>query len=409
MLKSDFRFCIFPIVSSEYHFVIRRLPVPHPNSNNIPNVILWSLSSAVEHTHCQSSSKESHYHEFVARKIFPSNPSITSLRLHPVGSLNVNIAAGGIDSFANHSLNDDAQIMGYCDSVESLHGSGQKEKQRRRKPEHGNKGNVPWNKGRKHTAEARILIKQRTIKVLRDPKVSKKMSEHPRSLSDQTKARIRSSLQRVGKRLKWKQLREKFFVSWLGSIARAAKKGGSDQQELEWGSYDKIKQEIVLQQLQWDADKAKAKEMSKMRRERIALARAEKTAGLAQRKKEREEKAKQRREEANPRKEMKRKTRKKSNKIVVKGLKLKQRLTKIHKNKIINVQATIRGDAVISHTLAWEKPDIELVKREKVRSGVSLADQIQAAKNRRAEPMAGEVLIRFSPIQCEIRGVSSEL
>lgn len=148
------------------------------------------------------------------------------------------------------------------------------------------------------------------------------------SCSDQTIARIRSSLRRVwGKRLKWKRLREKFFISWLESIAKAAKEGGSDQQELDWDSYDKTKQEIALQQLQWASDKAKAKEMSKMRRERAALATAEKMARLAQRRKEREEKAKQRRE-------IKRKTRKKSNKdeedlAVTKGLKLKQRLTKV--------------------------------------------------------------------------------
>ncbi|CAN1145843.1 hypothetical protein LINPERHAP2_LOCUS14915, partial [Linum perenne] len=44
-------------------------------------------------------------------------------------------------------------------------------KQRRRDLKHGNKGRVPWNKGRKHSAETRELIKRRTIEALRSPQV----------------------------------------------------------------------------------------------------------------------------------------------------------------------------------------------------------------------------------------------
>ncbi|KAK4373947.1 hypothetical protein RND71_004624 [Anisodus tanguticus] len=117
------------------------------------------------------------------------------------------------------------------------------------------------------------------------------MSECPRSLSNQTKIRIHTSLRKLwGERLKWKRSREKYFQSWAESIANAAKVGGSDQEELEWDSYDKIKREIALEQLQLAAEKAKAKEMARIRAERAAQRKTEKMDRLVQRRKEREEK-----------------------------------------------------------------------------------------------------------------------
>ena len=79
-----------------------------------------------------------------------------------------------------------------------------------------------------------------------------------------------------------KQLRERFIWSWAESIAKAAKKGGTDQQELEWDSYDKIKQQMALQQLRWLVDnKAKAKQMAKARAEKLILSWAESIAKAA--------------------------------------------------------------------------------------------------------------------------------
>ncbi|CAB4307781.1 unnamed protein product [Prunus armeniaca] len=86
--------------------------------------------------------------------------------------------------------------------------------------------------------------------------------------SAESKAKMRSSLRCVwGQRLKWKRLREKLFLSWVESIAEAAKKGGSGQQELCWDSYEKIKQKLHLQELQRAAEKKKekAKERAKKR------------------------------------------------------------------------------------------------------------------------------------------------
>ncbi|KAK8545645.1 hypothetical protein V6N12_026475 [Hibiscus sabdariffa] len=268
-------------------------------------------------------------------------------------------------------------------SQEYSNGEDYKEEQRRRKIGLANKGRVPWNKGRKHSAETRLRIKQRTIEALNDPKVRKKMSEHPHTHSEEIKARIGSSVRRAwGKRLKWKWLGERFFLSWMKSIADAARKGGSDQSELEWDSYDKLKQEIALEQLRLATEKAKGKEIAKVRAER---ARVERIARMAQKKKDQEEKEKTR--------ELKRRLLEKSKKDEKvtdhEERKLKQRLQMIRKRKSISSQVSIQGDR--AHIPALEKLNIELIKKEKMQSEVSLAEQIKAAKSRRAEPISAKI------------------
>ncbi|EEF29081.1 conserved hypothetical protein [Ricinus communis] len=299
----------------------------------------------------------------------------------------------GQDSADTENLNEEVLPDGNHDSYKSL--VNDKKRQRKRNRKHGNKGKVPWNKGRKHTAETRKLIRQRTLEALRDPQVRKKMAEHPCAHSEEIKKKIGSALRQLwDKRLKWKKLREKFFLSWTRSIAEAARKGGIDQQELDWESYNEIREEITLQQLQCAIDKAKAKELAKITAERVAQAKAEKMERLAQKRKEREEKAK-------TREEAKRKSRKNSkknadNQSAVKELSLRKRLTKIRKKKSINTHLITQGEAVISHSPAWKRLNVELMKKEKVQREVSLADQIRAAKSKRTEPMAREALAETS-------------
>jgi len=83
------------------------------------------------------------------------------------------------------------------------------------------------------------------------------------SCSDQTKAKIRNSLRRVWhERLKSKRLREDFLLSWTQSIANAAKKGGIGQEELDWDSYHKIRQQLELHQLMLAREKRREKLMT---------------------------------------------------------------------------------------------------------------------------------------------------
>ncbi|KAK8591510.1 hypothetical protein V6N13_031552 [Hibiscus sabdariffa] len=292
----------------------------------VPDTLSWPLSSVVDYMHCKPNILLSNYHQ-------------------PVRALQTSMGAAERFMFCNNcwskdsiklkqirSSSEEAQVYGCYSSQEYSNDEDNKEEQRRRKIGLANKGRVPWNKGRKHSAETRLRIKQRTIEALNDPKVRKKMSEHPHTHSEESKARIGSSVRRSwGKRLKWKRLGEKFFLSWMKSIAEAARKGGSDQAELEWDSYDKIKQEIVLEQLQWATEKAKGKEIAKVRAEN---ARAERIARIAQKRKEQAEKEKAR--------ELKRRMQensKKDEKVAdPEGRKLKQRLQMIRKKKSISSQ-----------------------------------------------------------------------
>lgn len=372
----------------------------YPSSYYVPNpVLLPTLGYVVEYTNFEANIVRSNCQTSVMKRVCPSFDSFNSLsRAHHPGALEISVNVEEAsnyfhfklsqDSAEIETLNEEVLLDNYPDC--SKNPSGNKERQKSRKRTHGNKGKVPWNRGRKHTAETRALIKQRTIEALRDPQVRKKMSEHPHSHSDEIKLKIGSSLRRIwAKRLKWKRLREKFFLSWSKSIAEAARKGGIDQQELDWDSYDKIKEEVTLKQLQRAKDKEKAKELAKITAERAAQAKAEKIAKFAQKRKEREEKAKAR----EAKKKASRRSKKKARKLsFVQELTLKQRLTKIRKKKSINSQVITQGELSVSHSPAWKKLDVELMKKGKVQKEVSLADQIQAAKNKRTEPMDREAL-----------------
>ena len=56
------------------------------------------------------------------------------------------------NSLKQHNLNGEVQLDGYSDSGEIDINEHCKESQRRRKIGLANKGRVPWNKGRKHSA-----------------------------------------------------------------------------------------------------------------------------------------------------------------------------------------------------------------------------------------------------------------
>lgn len=203
------------------------------------------------------------------------------------------------------------------------------------------------------------------------------MAAHPRPHSDQSKARIRTSLRQLwAKRRKWKQLGERFFLSWLDSISEAARKGLNGQEELNWDSYEKIEQEMGLQELQRAAEKIRAKEMAKLRAERTAVAKAEKLAMLAIKRKEREEKARAKKEA-----KMLRKLMKVGEKAVgSREVKLKK-LTKLHRKTSTNGEVANQGDMAIPHIPSLENWDMEFIK-EKILREVTLEEQIRAARKR---------------------------
>ncbi|XP_008226565.2 PREDICTED: uncharacterized protein KIAA2012 [Prunus mume] len=447
-----------------------RLTASHSTLNHVP-----LFGYVVEPTHFPQNTQHLNYHLPVLKNWPPLYTFVHSFpRFHSLGNmhisadmaekfdiLNVCHSILGMNSYEKQSSIGEVQSMHHTDSPDSI-SKEEKERQRRKKIGLANKGRVPWNKGRKHSSETCERIKQRTIEALKDPKVRKKMSEHPRPHSAQSKAKMRSSLRRVwGQRLKWKRLREKLFLSWVESIAEAAKKGGSGQQELCWDSYEKIKQKLHLQELQRAAEKKKekAKERAKKRamtaeqreskakmrsslrrvwgqrlkwkrlREKLflswveSIAEAAKKGGSGQQElcwdsyekikqklhlqelrlaaEKKKEKAKERaKKRAMTAEQVKEKNmariareRRKDGEVyedteeltVLQGRNCKQRLMTFERKTSTNGQDAARGGIVMSHISAFEKLDLELIKREKMQKEFSFADQIRAAKNKRME------------------------
>ncbi|WZY96804.1 hypothetical protein YC2023_069133 [Brassica napus] len=257
-----------------------------------------------------------------------------------------------------------------------------KEEERRRKIGLANKGKVPWNKGRKHTEDTRRRIKQRTIEALRNPKVRDKMTEHQQPHSDETKEKIRASVKQVWvERSRSKRLKEKFISVWSENIAEAARKGGSGEAELNWDSYEKSKRVMSSEQLQLSEEKARTREHTKMRREE---AKTEKMRRVVERKKERQERDQREVKTRKPKQN-------KENATVTSRSKLKKKLTKIHKKKTSLAKVAIVKDSVVSVAAKLENLDLELIKKERTRGEISLADQIQAAKSLRGNDILSRV------------------
>ncbi|KAL2326790.1 hypothetical protein Fmac_020217 [Flemingia macrophylla] len=367
----------------------------------------------------------------------------SSQRVLPIEELQLNAGDGdpsnaGVDS--SDYLNCMNGVVGHGDSLSE---EVLKERIRRMRIGMANKGKVPWNKGRKHSAETRELIRQRTLEALRDPKVRKKMADHPHSHSDQTKAKISGSLRRVWhERLKSKRLVEHLLLSWAHSIANAAKKGGSGQEELDWDGYDQIKQQMELhqllqteergkeklmaatrakniiqtwreniakaakrggsgeQELDWDSyekiqeemvrlchlqrttEKAKEREMARVKAEKEAQLKAIKRVILTQKRKDHQErvkvKGKIKSDTCSKAKEGK------GSLEVTQEFRLGTKLTKIHICKKINGDVA-KGEIFNSIFRTLHKLDLEHIKREKMQKEVSLADQIQAARDRKGK------------------------
>ncbi|XP_030971124.1 uncharacterized protein LOC115991516 isoform X2 [Quercus lobata] len=134
--------------------------------------------------------------------------------------------------------------------VEDSNELGERERLRRMRISKANKGNTPWNKGRKHSAETLQRIKERTKLAMQDPKVKMKLMNLGHAQSKETRMKIA-----VGVRMGWQRRRERLMVQencyfeWQNLIAEASRRGFFGEVELQWDSYkilnEQLKQEWV--------------------------------------------------------------------------------------------------------------------------------------------------------------------
>lgn len=115
----------------------------------------------------------------------------------------------------------------------------------------GNKGKVPWNKGRKHSPETLALIRERTKKAMQDPKVRKKLLNcaHPRS--DHMKMKIGMAVSKAHEeRRKNMKFQKTCLLEWEDNIAEAARIGSYREEKLQWNTYVILKEKMRQEWLQ---------------------------------------------------------------------------------------------------------------------------------------------------------------
>ncbi|KAK8641932.1 hypothetical protein V6N13_011300 [Hibiscus sabdariffa] len=168
------------------------------------------------------------------------------------------------------------------DSDEEL---DEREKLRRRRISKANKGNTPWNKGRKHSAETLQRIRERTRLAMQNPKhkrgnelveegvngaiissyivaselftenfkmqVRMKLANLGHAQSQETREKIAT-----GVRMGWERRREKLMVQetchfeWMNLIAEASRKGYLGEEELQWDSYKMLDEQLAKEWLE---------------------------------------------------------------------------------------------------------------------------------------------------------------
>ncbi|XP_078177887.1 uncharacterized protein LOC144572240 isoform X7 [Carex rostrata] len=150
------------------------------------------------------------------------------------------------------------------DSVEDS-GMEEKENMRRSRISRANKGNIPWNKGKKHTPETIQRIRERTKIAMKDPKVQIKLLKylgHPRS--EDTKSKIAQSVKEGWRRRSEKiMIQQRCQVEWCNMIAKMARVGLYGETELQWDSF-----ELLQEELKRECPQSLHKRISKLRKQK---------------------------------------------------------------------------------------------------------------------------------------------
>ncbi|GFZ04362.1 hypothetical protein Acr_16g0009860 [Actinidia rufa] len=127
----------------------------------------------------------------------------------------------------------------------------EREKLRRKKISAANKGNTPWNKGRKHSAETLQRIRERTRLAMQNPKVRMKLVKLGHAQSEETRIKIGA-----GVRMGWERRREKLMLQetccfdWQNLIAEASRRGFVGEEELQWDSYKILDEQLEQEWLE---------------------------------------------------------------------------------------------------------------------------------------------------------------
>ncbi|CAD5315471.1 unnamed protein product [Arabidopsis thaliana] len=124
-----------------------------------------------------------------------------------------------------------------------------REKLRRMRISKANRGNTPWNKGRKHSPETLQKIRERTKIAMQDPKIKMKLANLGHAQNKETRMKIGEGVRmRWARRKERRKVQETCHFEWQNLLAEAAKQGYTDEEELQWDSYNILDQQ---NQLEW--------------------------------------------------------------------------------------------------------------------------------------------------------------
>ncbi|XP_010501042.1 PREDICTED: uncharacterized protein LOC104778317 isoform X2 [Camelina sativa] len=146
------------------------------------------------------------------------------------------------------SVSSDAR-NGSADDGEELQQVDDREKLRRMRISKANRGNTPWNKGRKHSPETLQKIRERTKIAMQDPKIKLKLANLGHAQNKETRIKIGEGVRmRWARRKERRKVQETCHFEWQNLIAEAAKEGYIDEETLQWDSYNILDQQ---NQLEW--------------------------------------------------------------------------------------------------------------------------------------------------------------
>ncbi|KAG2304649.1 hypothetical protein Bca52824_033300 [Brassica carinata] len=146
------------------------------------------------------------------------------------------------------SLSSDDDRNGNSDDGEEV--VDDRERLRRMRISKANRGNTPWNKGRKHSPETLQKIRERTKIAMQDPKIKMKLSNLGHAQNEETRLKIGEGVRmRWARRKERRKVQETCHFEWQNLLAEAARKGHrDDEQEFQWDSYKILDHQ---NQLEW--------------------------------------------------------------------------------------------------------------------------------------------------------------
>ncbi|XP_010934954.1 uncharacterized protein [Elaeis guineensis] len=146
---------------------------------------------------------------------------------------------------SNLLFGSDSYSQGYQSSNDDSSEQDDREKLRRMRISRSNIGRVPWNKGRKHSAETIQRIRERTRIAMQDPKVKMKLLNLGHAQSEETRMKIGMGVRKGWYRRRKRLLvQEKCLLKWQNLIAEASRKGYAGEKELHWQSYEFLDEQL---------------------------------------------------------------------------------------------------------------------------------------------------------------------